>query len=628
MEEEETPYWGQRRYSKVSPRTQFTGNKTLLLRCEQGYEYNGQDLIKISCSNGIWDLPRAMCTGKPCRDLPKVNNAVISGPVAHGEKLVYKCQDEQLYRLINHEDAPHCHLGKVEGRRHLPKCKPTFCDQHGFPKEAAQLELQRPLFHDGEYLKYECRDGFNSTNSQVKCTDGGWAAEDDKPFCKPSHCRLQDIPQIENGTLEGVPNITHSGVVRYKCNDNYALDGPHSITCLFGKWSGPRPSCVKHRASPSLDMGSRRDERYPTSGIEKHAPELYGLNPGSTAEGLEPRSCKFPIRQNRFHAVAGNVRVLSHDNVSHGTVLRFHCQPLGEIRLGGHESSQCLNGSWSKVLPYCYDPAEYDVVIKVKDPTLTAVSPDGYLIIRPGIEIELECTSIYYKPRLVMNETVPTWSVQGEFTILLLSTRNVLKKTYDVSAKFILHEGYEGIVGCSNGKNSHIIRIRGRYLWSCTIPAHSEATVVERVNREIATVKCIHPYVRVGGERAYCLAHGEWRDPFPRCVLPAQPSISNKPGNTSVHSTKRVPDQSTNSQLSQGSPNSTCKVLPIEDAVYRRHKNSTSRQISPNKEFTSGTAIYLYCGTDGAATEIRCWEGLWKPSPTCSQGSRANYTSR
>ncbi|KAG0420495.1 hypothetical protein HPB47_003470 [Ixodes persulcatus] len=135
---------------------------------------------------------------------------------------------------------------------------------------------------------------------------------------------------------------------------------------------------------------------------------------GNSAKGPELRSCKFPEREIRFHAANGNVRVLPNDHVAHGTVLRFHCRPLGEMRLVGNEWSQCMNGTWSNELPYCYGPGRYDVVIRLKDTAGTAVSPDGYLNIDPRFEAEMECGSYYYTPRLEMIQPVSIWKRGGK----------------------------------------------------------------------------------------------------------------------------------------------------------------------------------------------------------------------
>ncbi|KAM7305653.1 sushi, von Willebrand factor type A, EGF and pentraxin domain-containing protein 1 [Ixodes scapularis] len=519
--EEKTLRWGRRTYTEIPPGTQLLNKDNLFLKCEEGYEYNGRSLTPLSCRDGHWDPPQPWCEEKPCRKLPEVKNARVIGPVPHGQELEYKCNPE--YRLLSNGSAAYCWLGQVTGT--LPKCHQTFCNETGFPKEAVHLILQKAVFYDGEYLDYECDHSFDSTHSRMKCTDGRWIPEDEQPFCKAKDCRLKDIPKIQNGFLEGTPNISHTSVIRFRCNEGYSSDGQQSMWCSYGKWEGRRPSCLEHKAPPHPDVVVQRGGGHDTNTYGA-GEDPYGI--GSSAKSPQLRSCKFPERQMRFYAADGNVRVLPNDNVAHGTVLRFHCRPLGEIRLVGNESSQCINGTWSNQVPYCYEREQYDVVIRLKDTAGTAVSPDGYLNIDPRFEVEMECESYYYPPRLEMIEPVSSWKRGGVRSIL----RKAPWRNHYMSAKFSLPEDYEGIVRCSNDNQypTQIIKIRGRYLHSCKIPAHSDATVVTWENKEIATVGCRRPYVLRGEARAVCLAHSEWEKPFPECVLPAPSNVFNKPG--------------------------------------------------------------------------------------------------
>lgn len=68
-------------------------------------------------------------------------------------------------------------------------------------------------------------------------------------------CRLEDIPQIQNGSLEGTPNISHGSVIRFRCNEGYTSDGQQSMRCLYGKWQGRRPSCLKQKGANLYNLG-------------------------------------------------------------------------------------------------------------------------------------------------------------------------------------------------------------------------------------------------------------------------------------------------------------------------------------------------------------------------------------
>ncbi|KAM7305626.1 uncharacterized protein ISCGN_015523 [Ixodes scapularis] len=114
---------------------------------------------------------------------------------------------------------------------------------------------------------------------------------------------------------------------------------------------------------------------HPHGGVHRgggHDTNTYGVGEdpygiGSSAKSPQLRSCKFPERRTRLYAANGNVRVLPNENVTHGTVLRFHCRPLGETRLVGNESSQCMNGRWSNQVPHCDESHKLKVVIRLKD---------------------------------------------------------------------------------------------------------------------------------------------------------------------------------------------------------------------------------------------------------------------
>ncbi|KAG0443060.1 hypothetical protein HPB47_015332, partial [Ixodes persulcatus] len=509
-------------------------------------------------------------------------------------------------------------------------CRPISC---GHPGDVRHGRLLGAVFSFPNRVTYECDTGYQLVGTaDLYCqSDGNWDAQ--VPECRKVTCPAPEPPEGGTSDISKDSGPQRLGtVVRYSCPQHLVLVGSRSSTCLsVGVWSFDPPKCKPPCEVPKLGNTLIVEEKTHGWGKRKylqrgggHETNTYRADEdpseiGSSAKFPELRSCKFPEREIRFYAANGNVRVLPNDNVTHGTVLRFHCRPLGEIRLGGNEWSRCNNGTWSNEVPYCYGPGQYDAVISLKDTAGTAVSPDGYLNIDPRFEVEMECESYYYHPRLEIIEPLSTWKRGGVRSIL----KKIPYKNHYVSAKFILPEDYEGILRCSNDQKypTQIIKIRGRYLHSCKIPAHLGATVVTRVNKEIATVKCKPPYVLRGEARAVCLAHSEWEKPFPECVLPAPLSVSNEPENVNMQSAKPVLEQTTEIPRLKGLSNPNCKILPMENVVYRREVDTSSREIQLDKEFANGTFIYYHCRGDRTSYRIRCLEGFWKPAPRCPPGN-------
>ncbi|XP_040062005.1 uncharacterized protein LOC115329577 [Ixodes scapularis] len=230
----------------------------------------------------------------------------------------------------------------------------------------------------------------------------------------PSNPKCKVLP-IENAVYLSDVNNNSSEIQLYREFANGTFIYFHCrgdrtsyrIHCLEGFWK-PTPRCPPEPPHP--DVGVQRGGGHDTTAY-RASEDPYEI--GSSAKSPPLRSCKFPERQMSLYAANGNVRVLPNDNVAHGTVLRFHCRPLGQIRLVGNESSQCINGRWSNEVPNCYEPGPYDVVIRLKDTAGTAVSPDGHLNIDPRFEVEMECGSHYHFPRLEMIEPVSSWKREG-----------------------------------------------------------------------------------------------------------------------------------------------------------------------------------------------------------------------
>nr|XP_057929822.1 complement factor H-like [Doryrhamphus excisus] len=268
-----------------------------------------------TCVNGKWSEPIG-CEVKPCplpENTPNGRFQLIQGDdFVFGSTIKYLC--DEGYQMVSKTDTRTCLLEKWTN--HVPICEPLLCDPP--PTHGGITVKGLPDNADGilpdRFLTFSCDipgKQLHGSSLLICGKDGLW----DKPFptCEDIACTV-GAPQphlIVDELPAGNQTIRIGHKLRFRCSDDYALDGPEEIKCLpTGEWNLPFPTC----SEPCQVTG-----------------------------------------------IPGNVRLSTHlrgTQARKGQKLRFYCRLRAEM-LHGKEEVECLpNGLWSDPFPTCGAPLE------------------------------------------------------------------------------------------------------------------------------------------------------------------------------------------------------------------------------------------------------------------------------
>ncbi|XP_068247282.1 sushi, von Willebrand factor type A, EGF and pentraxin domain-containing protein 1-like isoform X1 [Palaemon carinicauda] len=139
----------------------------------------------------------------------------------------------------------------------------------------------------GARIRVRCLEGhgLNIGNKTAKCSRGKWRPM--KPECVTLPCL---VPQTANGYYEfnsvQVPQkatIPHAEVVRFWCQDGYAVLGSNTLRCWYGDWTvtGIRPHCQPDPCSlPAIEHGEYLDGHLPGDSMEHGTVFSYACEDG------------------------------------------------------------------------------------------------------------------------------------------------------------------------------------------------------------------------------------------------------------------------------------------------------------------------------------------------------------
>ncbi|XP_070396810.1 locomotion-related protein Hikaru genki-like isoform X2 [Dermacentor albipictus] len=230
-----------------------------------------------------------------------------------------------------------------------------------------------------------------------------------------------------------------------------------------------------------------------------------------------PRDCEFPERANRFHAHNAHVRILVGNRVPHGTQLRFHCEPVGEVLLQGSPISRCRDGQWTPEVPYCFGrESQFWNGISMRFLTESYTVPGGVVYLQPNSDVVLDCWSSV--PVEIRLNTIEKAYIE----------RTRSGRTYIVRAKFRLGNGEQTVVRCEKSYERTSFRsipVRGHHLYRCPeIPSAPNRVWKKESKGRAVQFDCENGYIRQGKSTVHCLGQGLWSDPFPTCELPTETS--------------------------------------------------------------------------------------------------------
>ncbi|XP_077532628.1 sushi, von Willebrand factor type A, EGF and pentraxin domain-containing protein 1-like isoform X7 [Haemaphysalis longicornis] len=627
----------------------FAFPRPVRYECNQGYRLVGDSTLYCQ-SNGRWSGTKPECHIMDCGALEDIpNGRVTLSGTTFGSLAEYACS--RCFRLVGNSTRTCDEYGKWTGTS--PRCDEVFC-------EPPQLPLDGYISAgptDGKQrcdskITYACRAGTTlvGSNSNSCFETGTWLF--DPPACVPD-CTVPETTKSAvmrktsswlSGTRE--ERLAHGATVTeaetnlvVRCHPGFHLideglrryhASEASLRCHGGQWFPGYPWCTEKscRISPSSVKGGQpvlsevphgqsveftcnskhtllQDRSPPTCQKGNVVGSLPICKPVAPSHQQET-TCTFPGRQERFKAYQGHKRIISGTRVPHGANLNFHCEPIGATIFRGNRQSTCINGNWTRELPFCYDPDKNSTFVLFKSKNHTG--PGGIVYVEPDVKIEVEC-----------------WSSRPVELLHIASasngTRFIPSRSNAAQATFMLAHGVRTQVICRHakqeGRHSRSIAVKALYFYDCPMPdPRTSALIVTRRTQETYLFDCPPPYERQGRNLLHCLAYGEWDNDLPTCVLPS--SQATVPESASPWRENASPP-TPNTQAFHGN----CTVTDVAGGQFvRKQGNGTPKKITTGKQLSNGTVIYLLCNTATSYIDTKCVEGNWRPLPACNNGTQ------
>ncbi|XP_056410451.1 beta-2-glycoprotein 1-like [Hyla sarda] len=249
------------------------------------------------------------------------------------------------------------------------KCKRRQC-----PKPSI-LDHGRVHYTDITYqsvIHFSCHEGYrlHGANESECLQSGAWSTP--YPVCERVTCPPPEIPYL--GRLESYEpregNVSfYQDVVRYSCQNNYALIGHENATCRAnGTWS-PMPECRDVKCQRPTEITNGYMSYAPYRKYNYKEAVTYGCNPPYTLVGSRTAYCNKdgewtpkPLCQAPCHVPTPKANVLhngrktrvdeiSRQQIQHGDVITYYCKNKKD-KCAYTVESRCHDGNFT--VPDCY----------------------------------------------------------------------------------------------------------------------------------------------------------------------------------------------------------------------------------------------------------------------------------
>ncbi|XP_075038717.1 complement factor H-like isoform X2 [Mixophyes fleayi] len=271
------------------------------------------------------------------------------------------------------------HNGKFSPSKCSKTCSITALQNGNYQPNKSEFEI-------GEYLRYECNDGFTTPNgkfvgssqclisgwsSDLKCIDGNSARRDptspEDPVENPESKLCKNPLVIKNGELTEDSKqefYNTDNIVRYRCNPGFQISESDESICVDGQWTAP-PICTEKSCgnAPSVENAVIQGEKTDFNNGENAIYQCkndFTFAGGSIAECIEGKwlniptciktgtSCG-PLPDVQF----GETKDTRSTVYESGSYVEYKC-PTYYV-LEGSSRVTCMNGVWSEA-PVCLEP--------------------------------------------------------------------------------------------------------------------------------------------------------------------------------------------------------------------------------------------------------------------------------
>nr|XP_049575296.1 complement factor H-like isoform X3 [Syngnathus scovelli] len=384
----------------------YSNGEVIEYHCRQPSEKSGGS---ATCVDGQWN-EAIRCGVKPCplpESIPNGYYEIVQGDdFVFGATIKYFCNVG--YQMVSKIDTRTCLLDKWTN--HVPICEPLRCEQP--PAQRGITINGLPDNEEGvlpdRYLTFSCDlPGKQLSGSPlVICgRDGVW----DKPFpsCEDIACKVGALhPQLTaHGLQPGIQTIEIGHKLRFRCGDDYTLDGSEDIECLpSGQWNNPFPTCAEPCQLTGIPNSVRLSTHVRDTQVQKgqklkfYCPLRSQLLQGkaeveclSNGQWSNPfPTCGAPLQCERPpHLAGGDTAVSTKFSYNHNDKVKYICQNYYVMK-GGPEKT-CSNGQWLGDIT-CLKPCTVNRELMSMYNIAFRYTRDDKLYSAHDDEIEFRCT--------------------------------------------------------------------------------------------------------------------------------------------------------------------------------------------------------------------------------------------
>ncbi|KAM4641470.1 complement factor H-like isoform 3-T3 [Discoglossus pictus] len=354
----------------------YREGEIVALECDRGYQIEHLPEEPRKCTKNGW-YPPLKCISKLC-DRPDIKNGYVytsyfSGfPRKINSVLDYYCYDGFLSPNKYRQDKTKC---TDNGWEPTPQCL-KYCYYSGIKVENAEFYRLQSYYLSGEQVRFTCKVGFSTedgnNSGHIECLPNG-------SFSRARCRRVCNMPSLNHGSYVPKKPIFETGeYVQYECFEGYTSpqrNKKDSAECLQSGWS-ITPKCVEIKCpilanskliSPKAEYRDGEVAEvscpagYRLSSLELSQCYYYGWDP--VLPTCEEIRCHIPSNR--------NFRAQENKNV-------FGVNELVEISCNDgftptvKRSYRCVEQGWDPELPVCKDEPAVSTASPIKPETTAA----------------------------------------------------------------------------------------------------------------------------------------------------------------------------------------------------------------------------------------------------------------
>ncbi|XP_030223732.1 complement factor H-like isoform X2 [Gadus morhua] len=237
-----------------------------------------------------------------------------------------------------------------------PLCKAIRCQDPSDP----HLEEQLPNRWVGDDAQYQCREGFTPTDGRATCTENGWTPN---PLCKEIRCENPNDPNLKRQ----LPSKRIGDYVRYQCREGFTPTDGGQATCTENGWT-PNPLCEEVTCQLPQVTGTtypdaKRDRFSPgeTVWVKCDRGRWFSYDDQQTQRTITCTgsgewdtaaicqvipSCNLPTTVEN-----ADITEKIQEVYNHGAEVTYACRT--NYRMEGERTIRCRRGQWSPRTPTC-----------------------------------------------------------------------------------------------------------------------------------------------------------------------------------------------------------------------------------------------------------------------------------